>query len=86
MTDPIIPFISAVGTLLGGAASIFSGSRGGGETPPPVQIPAPAPPAEMPAPHDAAVRKAGQKQQLDIRQRTGRASTLLRDLSQEKLG
>ena len=78
--------VAAVGTLLGGAASIFTGLSGKGDTPPSVQIPPPSAPAEMPAPNDEAVRKAGQRRQLDIRQRSGRASNFLSELAREKVG
>ena len=81
----IIPALSGIGTLLGGAASLIAGSRSRSEAPP-VQLPAPEPPAAMPTPGDDAARKAAQRQQQAIRQRSGRASTMLSEFAKEKLG
>ena len=77
--------VAAIGTLLGGATSIFSGA-GGRKSESAARPPAPSAPAVMPLPDDEASRKAGLKQVAAIRQRSGRASTFLRDFDTEKLG
>lgn len=80
ITEPI----AAVGTLLGGIAAIAGLASGGVREPAP--LPAPSAPAEMPVPDDAKAAKARQRTQLALRQRSGRASTILSDIGQEKLG
>ena len=77
--QPVVTLLTTVGGLI----------TGGGmkeKTAPPPAPPAPKPPEPRPSPDDDAVRRARQRQAAAVQQRSGRASTLLTELTREKLG
>ena len=77
--------VAAVGSLLGSVGGLISGGMSKSPAAP-APLPAPKPPETMPSPDDDAVRRARQRQAAAIQQRSGRASTLLTELTREKLG
>ena len=68
--------VSAVGSLLSGAGSLFGSTK---KAPPPAPIPEMKEPPVMPIPDDQAAQDARRRQIATIQQRSGRESTFLSD-------
>ena len=87
MADPVSIFsaASAIGSLLGGAGSLFSSVKKPEKS---AQVPLPVPkePTVMPVADDEASKRARARQLSAVRQRSGRESTILSDFGSEKLG
>lgn len=76
-----LPAIQAIGTVLGGISAVKSLTA---DRPKPEPAPKPSEPEVMPARGDDASRRAGQRRLQQVRQRSGRLSTVLSD--RDKLG
>ena len=85
MADPVSIFsaASAIGSLLGGAGSLFSSVK---KPDKPAPLPVPKEPTVMPVADDEASKRARARQLSAVRQRSGRESTILSDFGSEKLG